>query len=176
MVSAINTCTNLSSLLYLFEGYGKLLNEIHRILRCGPKVYRYHIRMRNSRSGRDLRGKHFRLKSHETVPSKEINMKMTLPGPVLLDLAQEFIGFSVWIKGLDELCWDLATPLVDGQTSWVYCITLVQSLYISYISSNKLMLSYLSLCLLPQLSQLFLKNFFSWFFPQKVFVQNTSGC
>jgi hypothetical protein len=32
------------------------------------------------------------------------------------------------------------------------------------------------LCLLPQLSQLFLKNFFSWFFPQKVFVQNTSGC
>ncbi len=48
-------------------------------------------------------------------------------------------------------CGELATPLVDGQTSWVYCITLVQSLYIScYVSSNKLVLSYLSLCLLPK--------------------------
>jgi hypothetical protein len=35
----------------------------------------------------------------------------------------------------------------------VYCMTLVQSLYIScYVSSNKLVLSYLLLCLLPQYS------------------------
>ncbi len=48
-------------------------------------------------------------------------------------------------------CGELPTPLVDGQTSRVYCITLVQYLYIScYVFSNKLVLSYLSLCLLLQ--------------------------
>ncbi len=46
---------------------------------------------------------------------------------------------------LGETCGDLATPL-----SWVYCITLVQSLYIScYVSLNKQVLSYLLLRLLP---------------------------
>jgi hypothetical protein len=50
-----------------------------------------------------------------------------------------------------EPCGDLATPLVDGQTSWVNCTTLVHSLYIScYVFSNKLLLSYLLLCLLLQ--------------------------
>jgi hypothetical protein len=47
-------------------------------------------------------------------------------------------------------CGDLATPLVDGQTSWMYCITLIQSLYRScYVSLNKLVLSYFLLRLLP---------------------------
>jgi hypothetical protein len=49
------------------------------------------------------------------------------------------------------ILWRLSTTLVDGQTSWVYCITLVQYLCIScYVFSNKLVLSYLSLCLLLQ--------------------------
>ncbi len=48
-------------------------------------------------------------------------------------------------------CGDLVTLLADGQTSRAYCFTLVQLLYIScYASLNKLVLSYLSLCLLPQ--------------------------
>jgi hypothetical protein len=38
-----------------------------------------------------------------------------------------------------SVCGDLAAPLVDSQTSWVYPGTLVQSLYIScYVFSNKL--------------------------------------
>ncbi len=68
--------------------------------------------------------------------------------PWLLFVSQPW-KWHVWREG--GPCGDLATLLVDGQTSWVYCITLVQSLQIScYISCNKLVLSYLSLCLLPQ--------------------------
>jgi hypothetical protein len=38
-----------------------------------------------------------------------------------------------------EYCGDLPTPLVDGQTSWVYSSIPVQSLYISfYVIDNKL--------------------------------------
>jgi hypothetical protein len=48
-------------------------------------------------------------------------------------------------------CGDLPTPLVDGQTSWVYPSIPLQSLYIScYVTDNKLVLSYLLLRLLPQ--------------------------
>jgi hypothetical protein len=50
------------------------------------------------------------------------------------------------------VCGDLPTPLVNGQTSWVYPSIPVQSLYIScYVTVNKLVLSYLLLRLLPQL-------------------------
>jgi hypothetical protein len=41
-------------------------------------------------------------------------------------------------------------PLVDGQTSWVYPINPAQYLYIRCcVTVNKLVLSYLLLCLLP---------------------------
>ncbi len=43
-------------------------------------------------------------------------------------------------------CGELPTPLVDGQTSWVYPNIPVQSLYISCsVTANKLVLSYLLL-------------------------------
>ncbi len=48
-------------------------------------------------------------------------------------------------------CGDLPASLVDGQTSWVYPSIPVKPLYIScYVTDNKLVLLYLSLCLLPQ--------------------------
>jgi hypothetical protein len=57
----------------------------------------------------------------------------------------------VFCRAREEPFGDLATPLDDGQTSWVYCITLVQSLFIScYVSLNKLVLSHLLLRLRPQ--------------------------
>jgi hypothetical protein len=50
-------------------------------------------------------------------------------------------------------CGDLPTPLVAGQTSWMYPINPVQSLYIScHVTDTKLALSYLLLRLLPQRS------------------------
>jgi hypothetical protein len=49
------------------------------------------------------------------------------------------------------VCGELATPLGDRLTSWVYSTTFVQYLYIScYLSENKPVLSYLLLHLLPR--------------------------
>ncbi len=54
-------------------------------------------------------------------------------------------------RAREEPCGDLAIPLAGAQTSRVYCITLVQFLYINcYVSLNKLVFSYLLLLLLPQ--------------------------
>jgi hypothetical protein len=50
---------------------------------------------------------------------------------------------SIWprLELRGEPCGDLATSLVDGQTSWMYCTTLIHSLYISCnVFSNKLVL------------------------------------
>jgi hypothetical protein len=48
-------------------------------------------------------------------------------------------------------CGELATSLLTVKPVGVYSTTLVQYLYIScYVTVNKLVLSYLSLCLLPQ--------------------------
>jgi hypothetical protein len=49
---------------------------------------------------------------------------------------------SSWGRSSGEPPGDLATPLVDCQTSWVYSGNLVQSFFIScYVVSNKLVLS-----------------------------------
>ncbi len=80
-------------------------------------------------------------------------------------------------------------PWLTVKPVGVYCITLVQSLYIScYVFSNKLVLSYLSLCLLPhhiifyeeKTSKAFM--FSSWIFfssnnasPEKRNVQRSPG-
>ncbi len=67
------------------------------------------------------------------------------------NFVEELSGTRYQQRLVAEVCGDLPTPLIDGQTSWVYPSTLVQSLYIScYVYSNKLVLSYLSLRLLPQ--------------------------
>ncbi len=55
--------------------------------------------------------------------------------------------------------WTPAYTLGDGQTSWVYSTNPVLHLYIScYVTVNKLVLSYLSLCLFLQAGDIFIGN------------------
>ncbi len=62
----------------------------------------------------------------------------------------EMVGASIHMTA-PAMVKALPTPLVDGQTSWVYPINPVQYLYIScYVTANKPVLSYLLLRLLPQ--------------------------
>ncbi len=60
------------------------------------------------------------------------------------------ILYDIWFLWRPCYCGELPTPLVDGQTSWAYPINPAQYMYIScYVTVNKLVLSYLSLRLLP---------------------------
>ncbi len=83
-------------------------------------------------------------------PSLHSSGTHTISGHRLRDWTSDLSSCQLTPELRGEPCREKATPLVDGQNSWVYSSTLVQSLYIScYVFSNKLVLSYLLLCLLP---------------------------
>jgi hypothetical protein len=82
------------------------------------------------------------------------DLKSTYSEPVIF-LPKASLCFSKC--GVDRFvkfwwcCGELATPLLTVKPVGVYSTTLVQYLYIScYVTVNKPVLSYLSLCLLPQ--------------------------
>jgi hypothetical protein len=84
-------------------------------------------------------------------PTISINIQRYSEEQTFISLKYNSNIFGIGSIPIPLQCGELATPLVDGQTSWVFCITLVKSLYIScHVSLTKLVLSDLLLRLLPQ--------------------------